>query len=337
MGQIRRFPFIAHYQGATTDFVIQMKHGKVVTSGVGQQFWFLPSRSTISQVPVVDFERVSLFNPRTFEQQEVAVNMRFTYRFADPMLAASRMDFAIYPAPARDAASEAVNKVGDILGQLAASIGAGVIKQMTLAEALRDGTARLDQAFAETMTSHPRLVSSGIELVDCRVLWIRPEAEVEKAIQTPLREQLQADADRALYERRAQAVEQERVISENELASKIELAVRREKLVAQEGANARRKAEEEAATHLINAQGQAERQRLTAQAKAEEITMLGEAENAKQREYMAIQSQVGVDVLQALAIQMAAQNLPAISQVNLTPDMLTALLGKLTSPSPVEH
>lgn len=80
---------------------------------------------------------------------------------------------------------------------------------------------------------------------------IRPEAELERALQTPMRERLQQDADKATYERRALAVERERAISENELQSQIELAKREELLVEQRGANERRRATEAAAAGRI--------------------------------------------------------------------------------------
>ena len=92
-----------------------------------------------------------------------------------------------------------------------------------------------------------------------RVVAIRPEPEVEKALQTPTREQVQQDADRATYERRALAVERERAISENEMQSQIELARREEELVGQRGANARRQAEEAAAADRIAIEAEARR------------------------------------------------------------------------------
>ena len=72
--------------------------------------------------------------------------------------------------------------------------------------------------------------------------WSRsaPEPELERALQTPTREQVQQEADRATYARRALAVEQERAIAENELQNQIELARREQQLVEQQGANARR-------------------------------------------------------------------------------------------------
>ena len=46
----------------------------------------------------------------------------------------------------------------------------------------------------------------GLGITSVRVIAVRPEAEVEKALQTPAREQIQQAADRGTFERRAQAV-----------------------------------------------------------------------------------------------------------------------------------
>lgn len=102
-----------------------------------------------------------------------------------------------------------------------------------------------------------------------RVVAIRPEAEVERALRTPAREQIQQEADRATYERRAVAVERERAIAENELASQIELARREEQLIDQRGTNARREAEEKAAADGIRTETEAARKVRLAHADAE--------------------------------------------------------------------
>jgi hypothetical protein len=91
-------------------------------------------------------------------------------------------------------------------------------------------------------------------VVGVRVVALRPEPEVEKAMRTPTREQVQQQADKATFECRAVAVERERAIGENELQTQIELARREEQLVSQRGANARREAEENAAAGAIAAE-----------------------------------------------------------------------------------
>ncbi len=101
---------------------------------------------------------------------------------------------------------------------------------------------------------------------------------MERALRTPAREQIQQEADRATYERRAVAVERERAIAENELASQIELARREEQLVEQRGTNARREAEEKAAADAVKAGAEAARTVRLTEAEAERTVKLAEAE-----------------------------------------------------------
>jgi len=51
---------------------------------------------------------------------------------------------------------------------------------------------------------------------------------MEKAMEAPIRECIQQEADEAAFARRALAVEKERAIKENELKNQIELAKRDE-------------------------------------------------------------------------------------------------------------
>ena len=91
-----------------------------------------------------------------------------------------------------------------------------------------------------------------------RVVAIRPEPDLEKALQTPARELVQQEADRATFERRALAVESERAIAENELHNQIELAKREEELIAQRGQNEQRRVEDAAAAARVEAAAQAD-------------------------------------------------------------------------------
>jgi uncharacterized membrane protein YqiK len=169
-----------------------------------------------------------------------------------------------------------------------------------------------------------------VAVIGLTVLAIRPEPDVEKALQTPTREQLQADADRATFERRALAVERERAIAENELATKIELAARREALVSQEGTNARREAEEAAAAGLIAARAAAERTDLEGQAQARRTKEIGEAEASAKAALLGAYGSVSTDVLKVLAFEHLAGSLPRIGSLTITPDMLTQLASTLT-------
>jgi len=152
---------------------------------------------------------------------------------------------------------------------------------------------------------------------------------MERALQTPTREQVQADADKATYARRAVAVERERAIAENELASKIELATREANLVTQEGNNQRRRAEEDAAAAAIAAEAAAERTTVMANASAEETRTLGAAQAEAESAKLAAYAGVDQNVLTHLAMRELAGQLPNINSLTITPDLLTGALSGL--------
>jgi hypothetical protein len=87
---------------------------------------------------------------------------------------------------------------------------------------------------------------------------VKPVAEVEKALQIPVREAIQQEADEATFRRRAQAVEKERAIQENELQTQVELTRREAHLIHQRGENERKRATDEAGAARIAAEAAAD-------------------------------------------------------------------------------
>ncbi|WP_411734676.1 SPFH domain-containing protein [Paeniglutamicibacter sp.] len=331
MATIKHYLWISHFLGSPTGYVVHLQKGAVRHRGVGQAFWFRPAASVLSEVPVDDQELPTLFHAITRDHQDVSIQANVTYRFVDPVSVASRLDFGLQQAgPATSGGKE---QVATIIGQLCQSHAIDHISTTTLAQSLERGVSELRQLLTEALGTDTRLASTGIEILGVQVLAVRPESEVERALQTPVREQLQAEADRAVYERRAVAVERERTISENEMASQIELASRRERLVAQEGANARREAEEQAAAGLVQANAEAERRGIGAIAEANRIRLVGEAEAAREAAAMEVYRGMDQATLLALAVREAAGSLPNIGNLTVTPDLLSgALAGLIREP-----
>ena len=223
--------------------------------------------------------------------------------------------------------------------------------RLPLAQALT-GVAPVRDAVSAALRADRRLAELGVAVVSARVVAVRPEPEMERALQTPTREGVQVEADRATYARRAQAVEQERAIAENEMQSRIELAKREQQLVEQHGANSRRKVELEAGTELVAAQGKAEREKVATAASAERARVLAAAEADKDRALaagradgaravglaeaetetarLAAYDGVSPEVLRLLAVKELAGQLPDIGQLTVTPDVLTDLLTRLS-------
>ncbi len=330
---------LRHLRGTSTSWVRHYARGTVKHEGVGQSFWYRPLTAVLSEVPVDDRELPLLFHARTSDFADVTVQATVSYRIADPERAATRLDFSI-DANRGTWRAQPLDQIATLLAELAQQPALDLLARMPLTEALTAGTAPLRAALASALGADERLAETGVGVVGARVVAIRPEPELERALQTPTREAVQQDADRATYERRAVAVERERAIAENELQSKIELARRQNQLVEQDGTNARRQAELEASAQLVTAQGQAEREqvtaasnadaaRLAAAAKAEGVKALRLAEADGEAARMAAYSDLSEAVLQMLTLRELAGKLPQIGQLTVTPDVLTGLLTRL--------
>jgi regulator of protease activity HflC (stomatin/prohibitin superfamily) len=338
MADVTRRLFLRHLRGAPTTWVRHHVRGRVKHEGIGQSFWYRPLVGVLSEVPVDDRELPLLFHARTSDFADVTVQATVTYRVADPALAAGRLDFSVDPHRGV-ARARPLDQIATLLAELAQQPALDLLARVPLAEALTD-IAAVREAVSAGLRDEARLADVGVAVVSARVVAVRPEPEMERALQTPTREAVQVEADRATYARRAQAVEQERAIAENELQSKIELARREQQLVEQHGANSRRRVELEAAAELAVAQGKAERsavlataeaekERTLAAAKAEGVRALGFAEAETEAAKLAAYRDLPPAVLHALALREVAGQLPEIGQLTVTPDVVTGLLGRL--------
>ncbi|MEU9999924.1 SPFH domain-containing protein [Streptomyces sp. NPDC050848] len=317
-----------HLRSAPTAHIRHHRRGRLVHDGTGLSFWYRSLSAALSEVPVNDRELAMAFHARTADFQDVSVQSTVTYRIGEPEAAATRLDFSIDPDTGawRGAPLE---QIATLLTETAQQHALDVLARTPLAVALVDGVAAVRDRIADGLAAEPRLPATGIEVVAVRVVAIRPEPEVERALRTPARELIQQEADRATYERRAVAVERERTIAENELASKIELARQEERLVDQRGTNARREAEESAAADSVRAEAEAVRKVRLARAEAEAARAVGEARAEAQAAWLRVHGEVDAGTLHALAATRAAENLPRIESVTVSPDVLTALLGRL--------
>lgn len=330
MATITTAPFVRHLRSSATSHVQHLSGGKVRHSAPGASFWFRPLTAAISEVPIDDREQEVLVRIRTADLQEATAPGTVTYRFVQPELAASRIDFSV------DLGSGAwlerpLERVGASIHGATSAAVTSALTGLTLVQALAMDTAALSATVTARLSTDDRLRSVGIAVVGVRFSVLRPESDVERALQTPAREVIQQEADRATFERRALAVEREAAIGENELANQIELAKRQEHLIAQKGANARKTAQDAAAADAIAAEAEAARTTAIAAARAEAERAIGQAAADTERAKLTAYDGASRDLLLALALRELAGNLPAIEQVVITPDMVTGLLSRLTA------
>ena len=329
MADIKRRGPWRHYRGTPTTYVRQLKRGELVREGAGLAFWFRPLTGALSEVPIDDREIAFTFRARTRDFQEVAVQTTVTFRFAQPATAAARLDFGVNPDNGQLRARP-LDQIGGMLTGLAQQYALDLVGELDLTDAVVRGPALIRDGVATGLIGDRRLAEVGLTVIGVRIAGVVADPEVQRGLETPTREAVQGQADKATYERRALAVERERAIAENEMANQIELARREQTLVAQRGANDRKRAEEDAAAQALTAAGKADRTRVLAEADAFRTRTVGEAEAQAEQAKLAALADVDPAKLLALALREVGGQLPQIGQLTVTPDLVTKLVGALT-------
>jgi regulator of protease activity HflC (stomatin/prohibitin superfamily) len=330
MAQITHYPLVAHLRGAPSAQQLLWKGGKLRRSGRGLAFWFQPLSANLAEIPLDDRELAFLFHARTADFQDAVCQGVITYRVADPEALAARIDFSLDLETGLYAETP-LDQIADRLTQLAQQHVWGIVNGAPLGVLMANGVEQLRDAIGGGLETDPGLVAMGLEVVSVRVSSIEPDATVEKALQTPTRESIQQQADQAVFSRRALAVEKERAIAENELKNRIELARRQAQLVDQEGLNERRRAEEAAAAARIEAEGSADRTRISAAASAESLHAIEGERVALEKERIAAYGALSAPALMALAAREFAAKIERIEHLNISPDMLSPFIADLAA------
>lgn len=339
MAHISRFGWFDHLRAQPNQYILHYRKGKLVAEGAGLAYWFNPLTAAVAMVPVEDCEATYLHNERTRDLQEVSVQIVINYRFARPYLAASRLNFSL------DLRSGVwVEQPLEKLVAFWSSRTLGPTREylagVTLGEAISQGAQRVSDAVRMALAGDDQIASMGLAVVGVQVVSVAPTAELEKALQTPTREALQQKADEAVFARRALAVEKERAIRENELATQIELARRNEALIEQNGANKMREVRQVAEAERAKAEAQAQRETLLAEAEAGQARIKAEGKAAAirltedaiaegDRKRVEVWEKASGRTLMGLALQELAKHIQEIGHLNITPNLLGDAFQKM--------
>ncbi len=313
MAEIRRFPIVRHLRADATSHVLLYRNARIVRGGAGLSIWFNPMSDSVAEVPTDDRELALMIHARTADFQDVTVQGILTYRASDPERLAQRVNFTIDLGSGAWSA-QPLEKVGLMLSQLAQEYAINHIAATPIRTLLTGGVAPVRDAIESGLNATATLPDIGIALVTVRIGSVKPSSDLEKAIEAPMRESIKQDADEAAYHRRAVAVENERAIAENEMHNRIELAKREEQLIEQQGANAKRQAEDAAAADKVKSESEAERLQIV-------LGTEGELER-RRLEYL---RQIAPQTLMALAAREFATKISKIDHLNVTPDLLATL------------
>jgi regulator of protease activity HflC (stomatin/prohibitin superfamily) len=332
MAEIKTYPGVRHLRAEPTAHVLRYRRGTLSASGRGLAFWFRPINAAVAEVPLDDQELPFLFHARSADFQRLTVQGVITFRFTDAQLVADRINFTV-DLNTGNWTETPLEQVNGLLTQMAQQYVIDELMRLEQRQILADGVAPLRDRIATGLNSEQTLTEIGVQIAAVRVAGLAPDGDMEKALQQPTREAIQQQADEATFARRALAVEKERAIGENELQNQIELARREEQLVTQQGANDRRRAEEQAAAQAINAQATDQQERMAAKRRADAIEQVEEARLTAERERAVIQQQLGAQILMALAVRELAGQLGKIEHLTITPELITPLLSRLGASS----
>ncbi len=328
MAEIRSFMLIRHLRSEPNNHILTFKKGKLRCSKRGAALWFLPMSTSVAEVPVDDRELTFLFHSRSEDFQDVTTQGVITYRLAQPEVAATRIDFSLDLSTGLHR-KQPLEKVASLLTEMAQQFSWSYVVKTPVRELLKIGQKQVRDDIMAGFAAESSLSELGIEIVSVRVSSIKPSADLEKAMETKMRERIQQEADEAVFERRALAVEKERAIAENELQNQIELATREQQLIVQEGLNEKRRTVEGSEAQKIAALGRAERTTIETTARAEGIRMVESAKVKSERDRIAIYRDLSTSATMGLAAREMAANLHKIEHLSLSPDMLGASLHKL--------
>lgn len=226
---------IKYFKAEPTEFARMKVGGRIKKEGEGISGFYLPFRTTIEMVSTATSDQPFSFQEFSRDNQEVNLQGGFLYRIADPRVATARYNFSIDPLT-KDYQSDEGNKVPEHVLQMVRGEARKIIQTTSLENLLVMGESLAEKVTA-SIGERNLIQQVGVEFGTLYFSLVRPKPEISKALEADYRESLLQRADKAIYARRALAVEQERTIKENEMRTQIEMEEKRKALVELEGAN----------------------------------------------------------------------------------------------------
>ncbi len=312
---------IRYLKSSPTTYILQYSNGKPVREGAGLSFFYLAMRAVIVKVPLSSVDAPFVFNEVSSDFQDVTIQGQISYRIADPKLLSLLLDFSV-DANGRYA-SDDPKKLDDRLVSLTHVLTSAIAHRLKLREIL-GAHDRFVTEVLKGLRESPAITMLGIEILGLAVLSIKPSPETGKALEAEAREATLRTADEAVYARRNAAVTLERLIKESELNT--ELAVEEKKRQIRESKIAADIALEQQRATLLDQR--VENDRKDADAKAYALNaMLTPLKGVDWHTLMALTAgKADPKLTIAMAFRDLAENAGKVGELNITPDLLGALL-----------
>jgi len=305
-----------------TSYVLHYVGGQVQHEGAGLAFFYFAPTAEIVRIPLASTDAPFVFNEVTADFQDATIQGQLTYRIKSPKRIAEVLDYSVDGRGIYR--SDDPNKLGERLTN-AAQIAA---RAFTQRHVLKDLLVKTDALVAEVLAGLKQSEAVdmlGLEILGLSIQSIKPTPEMAKALQADAREELMKKADEAIFARRNAAVALERSIKENELQT--EIAIEQKKRQVRETQMAADIAVEEQRTMLVDQRVANEKKEADARAHALQA-MLEPLKGIDWKTLLAAGSGSDPRLNIAIAFRELAENAGKISQLNISPDLLSTLLNK---------
>ncbi len=230
-----------YFRAEPTEYARLSVGGKTVKEGPGISRIYVPLRTSIELVGITLTEKPFGFKETSKDNQELTLQGGLLYRVADPQKVLGEYNFAINPRT-KAYLSEDPRKLPDHVLEIARA-GARRVVQSTDLEALLGMSEKLSEQVMAGLQESPVIRDLGIEVKTIYFNAPQAQPDIAKALGATYREGLLQKADKATFERRAEAVAQEKAIKRNELRNEIDLEKQRKQLVDLQGNNEKAKAQ----------------------------------------------------------------------------------------------
>ena len=336
--------FVRYAKFAPNRYVFRYKGGRVVTEGTGLSFFYFAPSTSLVAVPVGSEDAPFMLSETSSDFQELTIQGQITYRISEPAKAAQMLNYTIdIDRHGHGYVSDDPQKLPQRLVNLSLVVIKDTVKNLSLKEAIAasdEVAVKANQALA----GHEMVKALGVEILGLSIAAIKPNPETAKALEAETREAILKESDQAIFQRRNYAVEQERIIRESELNT--EIAVEHKNREIQE-------TKMETARLEMKKQMEMDEERLAFHIQQEEksqalidLKTRNEKAEADARAYglkalMAVYESANPDVLRVLtnagldsghllaqAFQGIADQAEKIGSLNITPDLLNAIMAK---------
>ncbi len=308
-----------------TTYLLHYSGGKLKREGAGISFWYFRYNSVLAKMNVSSTDVPFVFTEMTADVQDATIQGDLTFRIVDPKKTATLLNFSL---DARERyLSDDPDKLNERLVKAAQIRARAFTQRHSLSELLVKSDQMVEEMLSRLRES-TNLMELGVEIMGLSILSIKASPEMTKALQAKSREQMLLEADEAIHHRRNTAVELERQIKENELQTEIAVeAKRRQVRETQIQADI---AIEQQRSELVDQRVGNERKEAEARGDALRAT-LTPLRDVDWKTLMAVSGGTDSKSIIAMAFRDLADNANKIGQLNISPDLLQALLGGETN------